>query len=529
LSGATNNVIVAVKNTSGATLVKGTAVYITGASGQRPTVSKALATSDATSAQTLGLVSANIANNSNGNVTIIGLIKDFDTSAYTDGQQLYLSPTTAGALTATKPVAPNHMVYIAVVEHSDATTGRLFVKVQNGYELDELHDVAIASKANNDSIYYNSTTGLWENKTPANERTALGLATVATTGSYNDLSDKPTAVGQVNSDWNSSSGLSQILNKPTLFSGAYNDLTGKPTLGTAAATNSTDYATAAQGTLATNALPKAGGTMTGAISFAAGQTFPGAGGLTYVYTTTAVTVTDKQGVLADTASSAFTVTLPATPSVGAQVVVADAGSNWGTNNLTVGRNGSTIGGLAENLVCDISGVSVQLVYDGTTWEVYAQVGGQGGSAVTLSGTQTLTNKTISGSSNTLTNVSLTSAVTGTLPSANGGTGLASPGSNGNVLTSNGTTWTSAAPSAALPAAGAVGAYALAFYFGAPDISFGGSVAGSSLRYSAGSSGIGNWAVNNSNLSPSGTWRNMGGVGPAAAVQQSTYGLFLRIA
>lgn len=76
-------------------------------------------------------------------------------------------------------------------------------------------------------------------------------------------------------------------------------------------------------------------------------------------------------------------------------------------------------------------------------------------------TDTLTNKTINASNNTLTNVSLTTAVTGTLPVANGGTGLATltannvllgngtgnvtfvaPGSSGNVLTSNGTTWTS---------------------------------------------------------------------------------------
>ncbi len=128
-----------------------------------------------------------------------------------------------------------------------------------------------------------------------------------------------------------------------------------------------------------------------------------AGGLTYIFTTTPVTATDKQGVLTSTAGGAFTVTLPATPSVGAQVVVADAGASWGTNNLTVARNGSTIGGLAEDLICDITGASVQFVYDGTTWEVYAQIGGQGGSVVTLDGVQTLTNKTMDYNSNTFTN------------------------------------------------------------------------------------------------------------------------------
>jgi hypothetical protein len=131
--------------------------------------------------------------------------------------------------------------------------------------------------------------------------------------------------------------------------------------------------------------------------------------LTYIFATTSVTATDKQGVLTDTSGGVFTVTLPITPTVGDQVVVADAGSNWGTNNLTVGRNGETIGGLAENLTCDITGASVQLVYDGTTWEVYAQIGGNGGTAVTLTGTQTLTNKTIAFASNTLTDVAGTAA------------------------------------------------------------------------------------------------------------------------
>jgi hypothetical protein len=136
------------------------------------------------------------------------------------------------------------------------------------------------------------------------------------------------------------------------------------------------------------------------------------GGLVYSYTTTAVTATNNQGILADTSGGAFTVTLPATPSVGNQVIIADAGSSWGTNNLTVGRNGSTIGGLAENLVCDLSGVSVQFVYDGTTWEVYAQVGGQGGTAVTLDGVQTLTNKTLTVPK--ITSAALSTATAGAL-------------------------------------------------------------------------------------------------------------------
>ena len=69
------------------------------------------------------------------------------------------------------------------------------------------------------------------------------LSVVATSGSYNDLLNKPTIPdAQVNSDWNSETGVSQILNKPTLStvatSGSYNDLIDKPTFSTVATTGS---------------------------------------------------------------------------------------------------------------------------------------------------------------------------------------------------------------------------------------------------------------------------------------------------
>ena len=121
---------------------------------------------------------------------------------------------------------------------------------------------------------------------------------------------------------------------------------------------------------------------------------PAPGGIEYEVKTANYTAADKEGILADTSGGAFTVTLPLNPATGAQVIVADPTGDWDTNNLTIGRNGKTISGVAQDLVCDISGASVQLVYDGTTWAVYAQVGGNGGTVVTLTGTQTLTNKTL---------------------------------------------------------------------------------------------------------------------------------------
>jgi len=160
-----------IRNTTGATLTKGTIVYISGATGNKPTVSKALATGDSTSAQTFGLCQTDIANNSNGNVVVIGDITGLDTSAFTEGAQLYLSSTTAGTYTTTKQLAPAHLVYIGVVTRSHPNQGQIEVKIQNGYELDEIHDVSISSLANNQTLVWESATSLWKNKTIAS---ALG-------------------------------------------------------------------------------------------------------------------------------------------------------------------------------------------------------------------------------------------------------------------------------------------------------------------------------------------------------------------
>lgn len=176
------NLLVEVRNTTGATLTKGTVVYISGATGQLPTVSKALANADATSAQTLGMITADLANNSNGYVTAIGLITNIDTSAYTDGAQLYLSGTTAGGVTTTKPYAPTHLVYVGVVEHAHPTQGKIFVKVQNGYELDELHNVSAQTPSNGQTIVYNSSTQLWENNTVSLTAGVNGTLPVANGG-----------------------------------------------------------------------------------------------------------------------------------------------------------------------------------------------------------------------------------------------------------------------------------------------------------------------------------------------------------
>ena len=173
------NLITEIYNNTGATLTKGTIVYITGGQGNLPTVSKALATSDATSAQTYGVVQSDITNMNNGFVVVAGRLSDIDTQAYANGTQLYLSPTTAGTWTSTKPTAPNHMVYVGIIVRSHPTQGVVEIKIQNGLELIELADVSALTPSNNDGLFYESSTSLWKNKsiatvlgyTPANAAT----------------------------------------------------------------------------------------------------------------------------------------------------------------------------------------------------------------------------------------------------------------------------------------------------------------------------------------------------------------------
>jgi hypothetical protein len=155
------NLITEVYNKTGATLTKGTVVYINGGQGNLPSVTKALATSDSTSAQTYGIVRNDITNNNNGYVVVAGRISDLDTQAYTEGTQLYLSPTTAGTYTSTKPYAPQHLVYVGIVVRAHPTQGVIEVKIQNGYEMDELHNVAAQSPDNNDILQYKTATSLW--------------------------------------------------------------------------------------------------------------------------------------------------------------------------------------------------------------------------------------------------------------------------------------------------------------------------------------------------------------------------------
>lgn len=148
------------------------AVKVSTAQGQRLAVDFAQANNDNNSADTIGLVRENILNNQEGDITILGQVTGINTTGslqsetWTDGDVLYLSPTTAGAITNIKPTGlTGHLVIIGYVEYAHANNGKIYTKISNGYELDELHNIYInpSTLTDTDILRYDSADSLWKN------------------------------------------------------------------------------------------------------------------------------------------------------------------------------------------------------------------------------------------------------------------------------------------------------------------------------------------------------------------------------
>ncbi|NBP03274.1 MAG: hypothetical protein EBU90_24955, partial [Proteobacteria bacterium] len=228
---APNQLFAYVTNDDSVAINKGQPVYAYGSAGNRMSVKLASNLQDSTSAQTIGVVfSTSIAPNQKGFIITQGVISNVNTSAYTAGAQLYLGAT-AGTLTATKPYAPNHLVYIGIVERANAGNGQIYIKPQNGYELDELHDVDLITSApvNNDLLtYVSGVPNLWKNR-------SLGAILGGSTSQYvrGDGSLATTPTGTVTgvtatSPITSSGGTAPVIST----SMATNRLIGRSTAGT---------------------------------------------------------------------------------------------------------------------------------------------------------------------------------------------------------------------------------------------------------------------------------------------------------
>jgi hypothetical protein len=166
---APNTLLSYVTNADSVAITKGQPVYAFGGQGDRLTVKRAFNTGDSTSAQTVGLVvSTSIGVNQKGLIMVNGLLDGlnlFPTSTWNDGDAVYLGAT-PGSITKVKPHAPNHLVYLGfVTTASNGSAGRMYVRVQNGYEMDELHNVSAQNPSGGETLIYNKDNNLWEAKT----------------------------------------------------------------------------------------------------------------------------------------------------------------------------------------------------------------------------------------------------------------------------------------------------------------------------------------------------------------------------
>jgi hypothetical protein len=212
----------------GAALSKGTPVYVSDANGTNIIVSAASNTAEVSSSKTMGLLETGGILNDIVKVVTEGFLSGLDTSAATIGNPVWLGA--GGTLLygiANKPVAPAHLVFIGIVTRVHAVNGEIFIKVQNGFELEELHNVLITSVANNEGLFYDSATSLWKNKTiaaalgytpynaanPSNyialtalSSTATGLTYTNTTGVFSLTSGYVIPTTTEESNWNTAYG-----------------------------------------------------------------------------------------------------------------------------------------------------------------------------------------------------------------------------------------------------------------------------------------------------------------------------------
>jgi hypothetical protein len=150
-----------VKNTTGTTIPKGSAVFVSGATGDNALISLASATSDPSSSKTLGITAESIATDAFGYVIEAGYLTDIDTSSTTAGAAVWLGNTPGSLSFVSPPAEPSHAVYLGVVVRVQSMNGSILVKVQNGYELDELHDVFVGGVSTSLPLVYSATSTGW--------------------------------------------------------------------------------------------------------------------------------------------------------------------------------------------------------------------------------------------------------------------------------------------------------------------------------------------------------------------------------
>jgi hypothetical protein len=157
------NILMYVQNNTGATIPKGKVVIISGSVGDNPLVRLADYTTERMSAYTVGFTYESIANGGQGRILTEGRLVGIDTTGYTGGDLLYLGAS--GSFTNVVPVAPLHAVRLGQILRVQQNNGVIDVRIDNGYEIDELHDVRITNPTAGQVLTRSGS--VWTNATPA--------------------------------------------------------------------------------------------------------------------------------------------------------------------------------------------------------------------------------------------------------------------------------------------------------------------------------------------------------------------------
>jgi len=164
-SATATRLVTYVKNVTGSQINKGQPVYISGATGNAISVSLASNSQESTSSKTFGLAQNDIPHDNFGYIVTEGLLQSIDTSLANAGDPVWLGPTPGSIIygLVNKPIAPNHLVFLGVVERVQQNNGSMYVKVQNGFEIHELHDVRAIDEQDGDILLYNGASSLYIN------------------------------------------------------------------------------------------------------------------------------------------------------------------------------------------------------------------------------------------------------------------------------------------------------------------------------------------------------------------------------
>ena len=172
-----------VRNNRAYTLTNGYVLMATGTLGNsgKITADHAIADGSVPARYILGVATESIPAGEDGYCTSFGLVRGIQTNGanfgetWVDGDILYASPSVPGYLTKVEPAAPNLKVVVAIVINTNPANGSIFVRVGHGERIDDLHNVQVTSVGDNHSLFYDNAQSRWENKSPADARTSLGL------------------------------------------------------------------------------------------------------------------------------------------------------------------------------------------------------------------------------------------------------------------------------------------------------------------------------------------------------------------